>query len=85
MALNFVDGLGYTVQRDILAVQDFKTTWGRSEKICAGGNQVPQHFDPVFNVKPVEEQRKDLALPELYISKPSKTSGSASALLKKLI
>ena len=50
-----------------------------------GGNQVPQHFDPVFNVKPVEEQRKDPTLPQRYQSKPSKTGGLAGALIKKFI
>ena len=50
-----------------------------------GVNQVPQHFDPVYNVKPVEERRKDLALPKRYMSKPSNTSGMASALIKKFI
>ena len=85
MARNFVDGLGYTVHRDILAVEDCKTTWGRVEKFWGGRNQVPQHFDPVFNVKPVEERRKDPALPQRYMSKPSKTSGMASGLIKKFI
>ena len=85
MARNFLDGRGYSVHRDILAAEDCKTTWGRVEKIWAGGNQVPHHFDPVFNVKPVEEQRKDPALPQRYMSKPSKTSGMASALIKKII
>ena len=50
-----------------------------------GGNQVPEHFDPVFNVKPVEEQRKDPTLPQRYQSKPSKTGRLAGALLKKFI
>ena len=80
MAGNFVDGLGYTVHGDILAAEDSKTTWGRVGKIWAGGNQVPQHFDPVFNVKPVEEQRKDPAPPKRYMSKPSKSSGMACTL-----
>ena len=85
MARNFVDGLGYTVHRDILLVEDCKTTWGKVEKNLGAGNQVPQHFDPVFNVKPVEEQRKDPTLPQRYQSKPSKTGGLASALIKKII
>ena len=50
-----------------------------------GGGQAPQHFDPVFNVKPVEEQRKDPTLPQRYQSKPSKTGGLAGALIKKFI
>ena len=85
MARNFVDSLGYTVHRDILVAGDCKTTWGRVEKILGVGNQVPQHVDPVFNVKPVEEQRKDQALPQRYQSKPTKTGGMASALFKKYI
>ena len=84
MARNFVDGLGYTVHRDILLAEDCKTTWGKVEKIW-GGDQVPQHFDPVFNVKPVEEQRKDPTLPQRYQSKPSKNAGLAGALIKKFI
>ena len=71
MARNFVDGLGYTVHRDILLAEDYKTTWGRVEKIWGAGNQVPQHVDPVFNVKLVEEQRKYPTLPQRYQSKPS--------------
>ena len=63
MARNFEDGLGYTVHRDILLAEGCKTTWGKVEKIWRAGNQVPQHFDPVFNVKPVEQQRKDPTLP----------------------
>ena len=55
------------------------------EKNWGGGNQVPQHFDPVFNVKPVEEQRKDPTLPQRYQSKPSKTGGLAGALIQKFI
>ena len=55
------------------------------EKIWARRNQVAQHFDPVFNVKPVEKQRKDPALPQRYMSKPTKTSGMASALIEKFI
>ena len=85
MARNFVDGLGYTVHRDILLAEDCKTTWGKVEKIWGAGNQVPQHFDPVFNVKPVEEQRKDPTLPQRYQSKPSKTGGLASALITKFV
>ena len=50
-----------------------------------GRNQVPQHFDPVFNVKPVEEQRNDPTLPQRYQSKSSKTGGPAGALIKKFI
>ena len=38
-----------------------------------GGDAVPQNFDPVFNVKPVEEQRRDPHLPQRYQSKPGKT------------
>ena len=85
MARNFVDGLGYTVHRDILLAEDCKTTRGRVEKFWGARNQVPQHFDPVFNVKPVEEQRKDPTLPQRYQSKPSKTLGMASALIKQFI
>ena len=85
MARNLVDGLGYTVHCDILAAENCRTTWGRVEKIWAGGKQVCQHFVPVFNVKPLEEQRKDPALPHQCMSKPSKTSGMASALIKKSI
>ena len=50
-----------------------------------GGNQVPQHFDPVFTVKPVKEQRKDPTLPQRYQSKPSKTRGLGGTLIKKFI
>ena len=50
-----------------------------------GGNQVPQYFDPVFNVKPVQEQRKDPTLPQRYHSKPSETGGLAGALIKNFI
>ena len=39
----------------------------------------------MFNVKPVEEQRKDPILPQRYQSKPSKTRGLAGALIKKFI
>ena len=39
----------------------------------------------MFNVKPVEEQRKDATLPQQYQSKPSKTGGLAGALIKKFI
>ena len=39
----------------------------------------------MFNVKPVEEQRKDPTLPQRYQSKPSKTGGVAGALIKKFI
>ena len=86
MARNFVEGLSYTVHRDILLVEDCKTTWGKVGKIWGGGgNQVPQHFDPVFNVKPVEEQRKDPTLPQQYQSKPSNTGGLARALTKKFV
>ena len=85
MALNFVDGLGYTVHRDILVAEDCKTTWGRVEEIWTAGNQVPQHFDLLFNVKPVEEQRKDPTLPQRYQSKPTKAGGMASARIKKFI
>ena len=66
MARNFVDGLGYTAHRDIPLVEECKTTWGRVEKILGAGNQVPQPFDPVFNVKPVEEQMKDPTHPQRY-------------------
>ena len=59
MARNFVDGLGYTVHCDILLVKDCNTTWGSVENIWWAGNRVPHDFDPVFNVKQVEEQRKD--------------------------
>ena len=85
MARNFLDGLGYIVHRNILVAEDCKTTWGKVEKIWCAGNQVTQHFDPVFNVKPVEEQRKDPNLPQRYQSKPSKTGGLAGALIKKFI
>ena len=85
MAVNFVDGLGYTVHRDILLAEGCKTTWGKVEKIWGGGDQVPQHFDPVFNVKPFEEQGRDPTLPQRYPSKPSKTGGLAGALIKKFI
>ena len=85
MARNFVDGLGYTVHGDIVLAEDCKTTWGRVEKIWGGGDQVPQHFDPVFNVKLVEEQRKGPNLPQRYQSKPSKTGGLAGALIKNFI
>ena len=50
-----------------------------------GGEQLPQHFDPPFNVRPVEEQRKDPTLPQRYPSKPSKTGGLAGARIKKFI
>ena len=36
MALNFVDGLGYTINRDILSPDDCKTAWGRVKKIWGG-------------------------------------------------
>ena len=85
MAGNFVDGLGYTVLRDILVAEDRKSTWGRVEKIWAAGNQVLKHFDPVFNVKPVEEQRQYPTLPERYQYKPTKTGGMASALVENFI
>ena len=39
----------------------------------------------MFNVKPVEEQRKDPTLPQRYQSKPSKTGGLVGALIKKFI
>ena len=81
----FIPPDGSSVHRDILAAEDCKTTRGRVEKIWAGGNQVPQHFDPVFNVKPVEEQRKDPTLHQRYMSKPTKTSGMASTLIKEFI
>ena len=55
MARNFVDGLCYRVHRDILLAKDCKTNWGRMEKIWGLGSQVPHNFDPVFNVKQVEE------------------------------
>ena len=58
---------------------------GEGGKNLGAGNQVPQHFDPVFNVKPVEEQRQDPTLPQRYQSNPSKTGGLASALIKKFI
>ena len=41
MARNFVDGLGYTVHRDILGAEDCQTTWGKVEKVWGAGNQVP--------------------------------------------
>ena len=85
MAVNFVDGLGYTVHRDFLLAEGSKTTWGKVEKIWRRGNQVPQHFDLVFNVKLVEEQRKDPTLSQRYQSKPFKTGGLAGALIKKFI
>ena len=85
MARNFVDGLGYTVRRSILLAEDCKTTWGKVETIWPAGNQVCRHFDPVLNVNSVEGQRKDPTLPHRYQSKPSKTGGMASALIKKLI
>ena len=50
-----------------------------------GGDQVPHHFDPVFNVKAVEEQRKDPTLPQRYQSKPSETGGLTGALTEKFI
>ena len=37
MAVNFVNGLGYTVHRDILLAEDGETTSGKVEKICGGG------------------------------------------------
>ena len=55
------------------------------EKIWAGGNQVPEHFDPVFNAKRGEEQKKDPTLPQRYMSKPTKTSGMARALIEKFV
>ena len=39
----------------------------------------------MFNVKPVEEQRKDPTLPQRYQSKPPKTAGLAGALIRKFI
>ena len=39
----------------------------------------------MFNVKPLEEQRKDPTLPQRFLSKPSKTGGLAGALIKKFI
>ena len=50
-----------------------------------GGDQVPQYFDPLFYVKLVEKQRKDPTLPQRYMSKPTKTSGMAIALIKTFI
>ena len=85
MAHNFVDGLGYTIHRDIFLAEDCKTTWGRVEKIRGAGSQVSHVFDTVFIVKPVEEQRKDPTLPQRYQSKPSKTGRLAIALIKKFI
>ena len=37
MPLNFVDGLGYTVNGDALSSGDCKVTWERVEKIWGGG------------------------------------------------
>ena len=39
MAVNFVDGLGYTVHRDILLAEDCKTTWGKVKKFGGGGTK----------------------------------------------
>ena len=39
MARNSVDGLGYTVHRDILAAEDCKTTWGGWKKFGRGGTK----------------------------------------------
>ena len=39
----------------------------------------------MFNVKPVDEQRKDPTLPQRYMSKRTKTSGLASALIENFI
>ena len=36
MARNFVDGLGYIVNRDILLAEVCKTTWGKVQKIWGG-------------------------------------------------
>ena len=85
IARNFVDGLGYTIHCDILLAEDCKTTRGKVEKIWGGGDQVPQNFDPVFNVKAVDEQRKDPTLPQRYQSKLSKTRDLAGALISKFI
>ena len=85
MARNLVNGLNYTFHRDVLLTEDCKTTRGKVKKIWGAGNQVPQHLELVFNVKPVEEQGKDPNVPRRYQSKPSKTGGLAVALVKKII
>ena len=52
MPINFVDGLGYTVNGDTLNSVDFKVAWERVEKVWRrGGNKVPKLFHVVFTEK----------------------------------
>ena len=88
MPLNFVDGLGYTVNGDTLSCADCKVAWKWVEKIWGGGgggNKVPQLFNVVFNQKTVEQQRADPSLPQRYQSRASKTEALAGSMFKKLV
>ena len=85
MPINFVDGLGYTMNGDALHPADCKVAWERVEKVWGGGeDKVPQFYDVVFDKKAVEQQRADPSLPQRYQSRPSKTEALAGSVFKKL-
>ena len=86
MPINFVDGLGYTVNGEALGSAYSKVAWDWVEKIRGrGGDKVQHVFNVVFNQKLVEQQRADPSLPQRYQSRASKTEALAGTVFKKLI
>ena len=85
LAHSFVDGLEYTVVKDLLSGGG-GATWAKVEKNFEGGNdKVVRSFDHIFNVESAEAQRRTPEPLQRLQLKPSNSTALIGGLLRKVV